>query len=184
MGAFEVTQGEWNEVMGLPSPAEAERDLPASGLSLREVQDFLDRLNRREKVEGLYRLPTEAEWEMAARAGSRTIYSFGDDEKALTIYGNCRTGCGQLMPVGRFKPNDWGLYDMYGNVFEWVSDWYEPYAAGRVRDPRGPEAGEKRIRRGGSWDSSPATCTSAHRSMVQPDRDDKLTGFRIVRDIP
>lgn len=169
LGAYEVTRELWNHVMedGKELP-ENERYLPVQGVTFDEAQQFIERLNELDPT-GHYRLPNEAEWERGARAGTKTRYIFGDDAKNLPLYGNCKGDdrFSGIAPVGQLKPNDWGLYDMYGNVFEWVSD----------------REGEKRIRRGGSWQSGDKTCSSGARSNVKPNSEFKENGFRIVREI-
>ncbi len=185
LGIFEVTYEQLDRVLGGGNEiSPAERNLPARGLTFKATQDIIRRLNDKEPSHP-YRLPTEAEWEYAARARSATTYSFGDAPRILRRYGNCKGGdrFDGLAPVGSFLPNDFGLYDMYGNVFEWVSDRYGPYSGEPVKDPRGPAEGMRRIRRGGSWDSSARACSSAARSDVEPDRSNKDTGLRIVREI-
>lgn len=186
LGATEVTEGQWSAVMGLPPPPVHERDYPVQGITHQEAQSFADHLNDLDETsDGRYRLPTEAEWEMAARAGTETIYFFGDDKKALSVHANCRgrDGFDGPAPVGQFKPNAWGLYDMYGNVFEWVSDWYGPYTGETAKDPRVSKQGEQRIRRGGSWDSGSKSCSSSARSAVDPTGKRQENGFRIVREV-
>jgi len=105
---------------------------------LEDVQEFLRRLNAKEGA-STYRLPAEAEWEYAARAGTKTVYSFGNDARQLGEYAWYRKNSGDhTHPVGQKKSNAWGLYDMHGNVWEWVQDWYGAYSASAVVDPAGP----------------------------------------------
>lgn len=185
LGAFELTQEQLHKILGRKPPKDEEKHLPALRLSFQEAQDVLERLNKREKVMGRYRLPTEAEWEYAARAGTTTRYYFGNDEEALSDHANCKDKdrFPGPAPVGRFPPNGFGLYDMYGNVFEWVSDWYGEYPAEAKTDPPGSREGTKRIRRGGGWESGARACSSAARSEVEPNREERQNGLRIVREI-
>ncbi len=129
-----------------------------------------------------YRLPTEAEWEYACRAGSTTAYSFGDSSSQLSNYawheGNSQR---KTHPVGKKRPNPWGLYDMYGNVWEWCQDWYGDYPSGPATDPIGPSTGSRRVLRGGSWYNSPSYCRSASRGGHTPDARRIYYGFRVVR---
>lgn len=128
------------------------------------------------------RLPTEAEWEYACRAGTTTEFSFGDDESALGEYGWFGENSGsQTQPVGAKKPNPWGLHDMHGNVWEWCADWYAGYTATPASDPRGPESGSYRVFRGGCWDYSPRICRSAFRRRSTPSSRDSSLGFRVAR---
>ena len=132
-----------------------------------------------------YRLPTEAEWEYACRASSETKYCFGDDERQLEDYAwYSNNAGGKTHPVGEKQANAWGLYDVHGNVLEWVQDWYGPYSKAPQHDPSGPESGSGRVIRGGSWISDAEYCRSAFRGRIDPgDRDDDL-GFRLARTGP
>jgi formylglycine-generating enzyme required for sulfatase activity len=189
MARFEVTKRQWESIMKR-SPRSSWRktpddELPVSNVTWFEAQDFLTRLNRLDP-KAHYRFATEAQWEYAARAGTNTLFSFGDDEKDLVRYGNCKSptesdGYEGLAPVGSFRANPWGLFDMHGNVAEWVADWAGPLPAGPVTDPTGPANGTEKIRRGGSFKLS-VHCESAYRPFSKPDRHNEDTGFRIVRD--
>lgn len=185
IGVYEITQEQWAQVFGSLPPREEERYLPVHGIKFDAAQDFIRLLNEREPAHP-YRLPTEAEWEYVARGKTRMLYSFLDKPTDLIRHANCGEpgdGFDGLAWVGRFPANLWGAHDMYGNVFEWVSDWYGPYSPEPVKDPPGPPEGTKRIRRGGSWESGARACSSAARSDVEPDRRDQQNGFRIVREI-
>jgi hypothetical protein len=127
------------------------------------------------------RLPTEAEWEYACRAGTTTPFNTGDTIKAgLANYnGNEK----KTTAVGSFNPNSFGLYDMHGNVWQWCSDWYYAYEDGKKVDPQGPQGGEHRVLRGGSWDVSPWNCRSAARYELEPFSRDRVVGkvgFRVA----
>ena len=151
-----------------PSRFTGNSNRPVESVSWDDVQAFIEKLNAKEGG-AMYRLPTEAEWEYAARAGSITAYSFGDDAKQLgeyAWYGD--NSKGETHPVGQLKPNAWGLYDMHGNVWEWVQDWYGKYAAEAVMDPQGPSAGSARVGRGGGWSAGARFCRSAYRSSPPP----------------
>jgi formylglycine-generating enzyme required for sulfatase activity len=184
LGKYEVTQAQWQAVMGRnPSLFQGDATLPVEQVWWDEVQEFLRKLNAMEGG-NKYRLPTEAEWEYAARAGSSTEYSFGDATSQLGDYAWYRANSGgKTHPVGQLKPNAWGLYDIHGNVMEWVQDWYGRYPAEPVTDPQGPPSGTHRMRRGGAWNSVAAVCRSANRYSVPGFRDDFL-GVRVLRTAP
>ncbi len=184
LGKYEVTQGQWQAVMGTnPSAFPGDPNRPVDQVSWNEAQVFINKLNAMEGVK-LYRLPTEAEWEYAARAGSTTIYSFGNDPKQLGDYtwyrGNAEH---HSHPVGQKQPNAWGLYDMLGNVWEWVQDWEGKYPAGPVTDPKGAESGTYHMRRGCAWNNEANVCRVANRYSVVGYRDDFI-GLRVVRILP
>ncbi|MEW5911076.1 MAG: bifunctional serine/threonine-protein kinase/formylglycine-generating enzyme family protein [Thermodesulfobacteriota bacterium] len=184
LGVTEVTQGQWKAVMGSnPSFFKGDEGFPVEGVSWEEAVEFTRRLNKEEGLKaGTYRLPTEGEWEYACRAGSSTRYSFGDSESALGEYGwyDDNSG-GRTHPVGEKEPNAWGLYDMHGNVWEWVSDWYGSYSASPTRDPQGPSSGSGRVIRGGSWRHNPRSLRSANRFRSDPTSRDFDVGFRVAR---
>jgi acetoin utilization deacetylase AcuC-like enzyme/formylglycine-generating enzyme required for sulfatase activity len=138
-----------------------------------------------------YRLPTEAEWEYACRAGTQTDYSFGNNKSQLSSYAWFETNSSQKAhQIGQKKPNQWGLYDIYGNVSEWCNDWYSPdyYKNSPERDPKGPAKGKERVLRGGSWNSTAQSCRSSYRSSDPSINDTCLAsdtiGFRCVRNVP
>ncbi len=161
LGKYEVTQAQWEAVMG-NNPShfkgsffkKGDPNRPVENVSWEEVQEFIRKLNAKEGG-AHYRLPTEAEWEYTCRAGSTTAYCFGDDEELLGEYAWYGENAGiQTHPVGQLKPNAWGLYDMHGNVWEWVQDCYGEYPAEAVTDPQGPSSGSSRVKRGGGWSST------------------------------
>jgi len=138
-----------------------------------------------------YRLPTEAEWEYAARAGSTTSYSFGDNASALRNFAWMKENSGDRpREVGKKLPNAWGLYDMHGNVAEWCNDLYavDYYQKSPAKNPRGPASGKQRVVRGGSWNSRAGDCRSAYRAAENPAYADvcigyyDVYGFRCVRN--
>ena len=183
MGKYEVTQGQWQAVMGTNPSLFPGDKRPVDQVSWDDAQAFIRKLNAMEGVQ-LYRLPTEAEWEYAARAGSPTIYSFGNDPKQLGEYAWYRGNAEhRTHPVGQKKPNAWGLHDMLGNVWEWVQDWEGKYPSGPVTDPKGPASGTYRMRRGCGWNNEANVCRVANRYSVVGYRDDFL-GFRVVRMLP
>jgi formylglycine-generating enzyme required for sulfatase activity len=147
--------------------------------------EFCRRLSKQEDVE--YRLPTEAEWEYACRAGTTTAYSFGDDESKLGQYAWYRKNAWDIGEeyahrVGQKLPNPWGLYDMHGNVWEWCQDWYGPYGSEKVvSDPMGPAQGEGRVLRGGSFSYLSSVVRSASRYYNLPVYRSDSLGFRAAR---
>ena len=183
MQTTEVTQGQWKAIMG-SNPSyfkECGDDCPVDRVSWRDAQDFIWKLNHREGA-SRYRLPTEAEWEYAARAGSTTRFSFGDSDADLDQHGWYRSNSGsKTHPVGRKKPNAWGLYDMHGNVWEWCQDLYRDYPSGSVTDPTGPTSSSYRVLRGGSWRSGLRSLRSANRNGAYRVRGGYSIGFRLLR---
>lgn len=181
LGKYEVTQAQWQAVMGInPSFFSTSPNSPVESVWWTDVQAFIKKLNEMEG-QALYRLPTEAEWEYAAHAGTTTAYSFGDATQQLGDYAWYKANAGgQTHPVGQLKPNAWGLYDMQGNVWEWVQDWYGKYHSEAVQDPQGPASGTHRMRRGGGWNNVAKACRVTNRYSVVGFRDDFI-GFRLLR---
>ena len=184
IGVYEVTNAQWKQVMGSVPSRWKEDDLPVEQVSWRDAVRFCETLSDspEERAAGrVYRLPTEAEWEYACRAGTTTRFSFGDDDSKLVDFGWFDGNSGrQTHPVGEKKPNVFGLYDMHGNVWEWVSDWYEEHPTGEVTDPQGPPGGSDRVRRGGSWGLSAWPCRSATRYADNPSGRNSYLGFRLA----
>ncbi|MDR1920313.1 MAG: formylglycine-generating enzyme family protein [Candidatus Adiutrix sp.] len=184
LGKYEVTQSQWAAVMGdNPSRFKGQSN-PVERVSWDDVQVFIKKLNQKEGG-NKYRLPTEAEWEYAARAGTTSAYSFGDDAGELGRYAWYRDNSGDTThPVGQKEPNGWGLYDMHGNVWEWVRDWHDKnyYAASPATDPRGPSSGSFRVNRGGAWFNYTYAghCRSAYRYRSSPDSRHDGLGFRLT----
>ena len=176
MGKYEVTQEQWFEIMGENPSREKGRKLPVKNVSWNECHFFIRKLN--EKTNGGYRLPTEAEWEFACRAGTTTAYSYGDKltKSDANILGS------SIKTVGSYKPNAFGLYDMHGNVWEWCEDWYGDYPAGAVIDPKGPATGVHRVLRGGFFFFNVSLARSSLRIIYSPSyRDFSYLGFRLAR---
>ena len=197
--ATPVTQGEWQEIMGNnPSRfSSCGSNCPVEMVSWFDAVEYLNRLSEREGLEkcyegsresihfkGLdcegYRLPTEAEWEYAARAGT-TGARYGDLDQIGWHRGNSGR---RTRPVGQKQANQWRLYDMIGNVFEWTWDWYGEYEAGNVTDPVGPSTGSNRVYRGCSWGSDASFCRAASRLRDTPAIRVNFVGFRPARTIP
>ncbi len=188
LGLSPVTQRQWEAVMGNNPSRFRGPEYPVEQISWDEAREFISRLNVQEG-QARYRLPTEAEWEYAARAGVTWDYCFGDDVKRLSPYAwYADNAMGTTHPVGQLQPNAWGLFDMHGNVGEWVQDWYASTEYQRraatgttVVDPAGPAAGSHRVFRGGSWVSDARNCRSASRGIDAPANRDVNLGFRLLR---
>jgi len=186
LGKYPVTQSQWETVMGRnTSYFRGNPNRPMENVSWEEVQEFITKLNESEGAL-LYRLPTEAEWEFAARAGSTTDYCFGNDARRLSRYAwyGLNAG-GTTQTVRQLRPNAWELYDMHGNVWEWVQDWYDEdyYAQSAHHNPSGPSAGAYRVVRGGSWDCKAGDCRSASRNVEHPGGHSRFVGFRLAKMI-
>ncbi|MDR2925615.1 MAG: formylglycine-generating enzyme family protein [Azoarcus sp.] len=182
LGKYEVTQAQWVAVMGSNPSQFKGRNNPVERVSWNDAQAFIKRLNAKEG-HNRYRLPTEAEWEYAARAGTNSAYSFGDDKNALSDYAWYDGNSGETSrPVGQKQPNPWGLHDVHGNVWEWVQDWYGGYPKTAVTNPKGTENGSNRVRRGGSWYgyNSARQCRSGYRDGNSPDLRRVTFGFRLA----
>jgi formylglycine-generating enzyme required for sulfatase activity len=186
LGEYEVTQGQWQAVMGNnPSRFKGDPNLPVEGVSWDDVQEFIRRLNAKEGGTK-YRLPTEAEWEYAARAGSTTVYSFGNNPSQLGKYAWYDSNAeSKTHPVGQKRANAWGLYDMHGNVWEWVKDVsISPYPPGFVTDPQGPLEGSYPVIRGASWFNYAHSFRLAIRGRHAPHEGTSFLGFRLLRTAP
>ena len=185
LGVYEVTQEQYEAVMGTnPSYFKGPQN-PVADVSWNDAVEFCRKLSAMpaEKKAGyVYRLPTEAEWEYACRAGTTTMYSFGDSESELGAYAWYDVNTDdRAHPVGQKRPNPWGLYDMHGNVWEWCQDWHGEYPSGDVTDPMGPPQGEGRVLRGGSFDDRSSNVRSAVRSSGLPVGRSIYSGFRPAR---
>jgi formylglycine-generating enzyme required for sulfatase activity len=183
MGQTEVTQAQWKAIMGDNPGFFKGDDRPVENVTYEMAQEFVKRLNIKENT-NTYRLPTEAEWEYAARAGKNTEWTFGSQEELLGTYAWQYENAGrQTHPVGRKLPNGWGLYDIHGNVWEWVSDWYAPdyYKQSDRSNPIGPVKGEYRVLRGGSWNGRASYARTANRFPNRPNVPDKEFGLRLVK---
>jgi formylglycine-generating enzyme required for sulfatase activity len=183
MQATEVTQDQWRQVMGY-NPASLDNcgdNCPVEQVSWYDTQQFIHGLNQIEGTDN-YRLPTEAEWEYACRAGTSTRFYFGDSDTALKDYawysGNSN---GSTHAVAQKIPNAWGLYDMHGNVWEWCQDLFREYPLSPVTDPQGPRSGAYHVIRGGSWCTSYWLCLSSDRIWYSPGGRRGNLGFRLVR---
>lgn len=191
LGKYEVTQGQWKALMGNnPSKFSSCDDCPVEQVSWEDVQECIKKLNAKDS--GTYRLPTEAEWEYAARAGTTTAFAFGDNLSSSQAnfdgnypYGNAekRKYLEKTVEVRSYQPNAWGLYDMHGNVGEWCANWAgeEYYASSSSVDPTRPNSGSVRVFRGGSWYSYGSSLRSAQRNRNLPSRRNYYIGFRLLR---
>jgi len=190
LAKYEITQAQWRAVVGTQPWRRRQyvkegAQFPATYIAWLEVDEFVRRLNKKADKD-LYRLPTEAEWEYACRAGTTTRWHSGDDEQSLDDYawvsGNTwATGKKYPHAVGQKKPNAWGLYDMHGNVWEWVADWESRYTVEKQLDPKGPDDGERRSGRGGSFGTLGLGVRSASRFFSPPDARTPDVGTRILR---
>ena len=192
LGKYEITQEQWQAVMGTAPWSSAPSDYqgprhPAIGLTWYDAQAFAQRLNDY-FGEDAYRLPTEAEWEYACRAGTTTRWFFGDDESLLASYAwyGANAGTAGVQPVGTKLPNSWGLFDMYGNAEEWVHNWYDYSSHGDTpqTDPSGPISGHYRILRGGNYFYNNAIVASSAYYMYYDPGYDGYNGTRLLKGAP
>lgn len=185
LGKYEVTQGQWEAVMG-NNPSRFDdcgRTCPVERVSWEDAQAFIAELNRREGV-GTYRLPTEAEWEYAARGGRQSGgYVYAGSNRLSSVGWYTENSGDKTHPVGRKQPNELGLYDMSGNVWEWVQDWYDDdyYSSSPATDPHGPATGARRVYRGGSWNYLARYCRAAYRNRAAPGYRNSYLGVRLAR---
>jgi len=180
IGKYEVTQAQWQAVMGNnPSDNGSCNNCPVEQVSWNDMQGYIQKLNAQTGKQ--YRLPTEAEWEYAARGGNKSrnyTFSGSDDINSVAWYdGNSGD---KTHTVGGKQYNELGIYDMSGNVWEWCADWYGNYRSRRVSNPKGPSSAESRLLRGGSWLGNPQDCRAANRGGYNPDNKFSNFGFRLV----
>ena len=179
MGKYEITQEQWESVMGKNPSTIVGAKLPVTDVSWNDCQDFIKKLNA--KTNGGYRLPTESEWEYACRAGTTTAYSFGDKITPKDAnYDGSKTG--KPVEVGSYKANAFGLYDMHGNVWEWCEDRVSPYSEGKLTDPKGPATGESRVLRGGSFNFIESNARSSYRNNNTSTNWIFYVGLRLARN--
>jgi formylglycine-generating enzyme required for sulfatase activity len=186
MQTTEVTQAQWEAVMGSNPSSFVWPTYPVENVSWNDIQTFITEMNKR--GEGTYSLPTEAQWEYAARAGSTTAFynggitelNCGYDPNLDAIGWYCYNSS-KTHPVAQKAPNAWGLYDMSGNVSEWCQDWYGTYPPEPVTDPTGPSSGSSRVLRGGDWNWHARDCRSAYRGYHSPGNRYYDVGFRLLR---
>lgn len=188
MGVYEVTQSEFEQVMGVnPSNFKGSSN-PVEKVSWHGAELFCRLLSElpKERAAGhVYRLPTEAEWEYACRAGTTTVHNFGRSSSRLPDYAWFSDNSGETThPVGQKKANRWGLYDMHGNVWEWCQDWDADLPRDSQTDPQGPTMGTKRTIRGGGWYYQAPQLRSAYRGADPPGYSGNYLGFRVVRERP
>jgi len=187
LSKYEVTQGEYQRLMGNnPSHFPGNTNQPVEKVKWFEAAAYCDTVTKRERQAGrlpseyVYRLPTEAEWEYACRAGTTNQYSFGEASEADKYAWTLENSDDKPHPVGQKQPNPWGLYDMHGNVWEWVNDWYEPYPARAVTNPIGPRTAKYKVFRGGGWDKEIDFARSANRFGMSPSNGIHFVGFRVA----
>lgn len=185
MGETEVTQALWKAVMdynpsGFQTSETAERSeaLPVENVSWEECMDFIERLNSLTNQH--FRLPTEAEWEYACRGGQKSRHTSFSGSSALDEVGWYKGNCQEPQPVGQLMPNELGLYDMSGNVWEWCSDYYAPYPEDSVANPKGPAEGDYHICRGGCWSGGERGCSPSTRSRLKPGGHRFVIGLRLA----
>ncbi|HEY5915617.1 MAG TPA: formylglycine-generating enzyme family protein [Verrucomicrobiae bacterium] len=188
LAKYEVTQGEYTDLMRTnPSYFAGDPQRPVEKVTWFNAQAFCAELTRRERLAGRlpaqyqYRLPTEAEWEYACRAGTTNFYSFGDSTAAAGDYAwTSENASGTTHPVGQKRPNSWGLYDMHGNVWEWCSDWFAPYPGTALTNPVGPPGSAYKVFRGGGWNQAVEYARSRNRFMMSPTNGIHFVGFRVA----
>ena len=190
LGETEVTQAQWKKVMGKNPAKHADcDDCPVEQVSWRDAQAFLAKLNAPPKgkgTPGTWRLPTEAEWEYAARSGGKNeLYAGGDDDLDHLAWYQWSADF-KTHPVGGLRPNGLGLFDMTGNVWEWTADWYAPdyYAKSPRANPTGPASGDRRVLRGGSYAVVAFDARTTYRNFLPPDHRAPAVGFRVARSAP
>lgn len=182
LGQYEVTQAEYEGVMGGNPSKKVGAQRPVDHISWHDAVAFCAKLSEMDPKFN-YRLPTEAEWEYACRAGTETRYYWGDDPELKHIGSHAffkENAGGETHPVGQKQPNGWGLYDMNGNVWEWCADWMAPYDVTATADPQGPESGEQKVCRGGCWAYDAMRCRSAERNEAPADSVHVNLGMRVV----
>ena len=186
LGKYEVTQAQWRSVIGNNPSSFKGDNLPVENVSWDDCQTFIQKVNAHLSCGA--RLPTEAEWEFACRAGTTTAYFWGNALNGDKANCNGNNPCGTTVkgpnrettvPVGSYAANAWGFCDMHGNVVEWCNDWDGPYPTGSLTDPLGPASGGRRVLRGGSWDYIARGCRSADRRNSRPDSRSEDRGFRL-----
>lgn len=187
VGAYLVTQEQWQAVMGSnPSEFRGDDRHPVDSVSWADCQAFVGKLKDRDGKP--YRLPTEAEWEYACRAGTSSAFNTGEsiatdqaNYNGSFVYGSGKIGVyrQRTTPVGSFAANAWGLCDMHGNLWQWCHDWHGGYARKDETDPQGPRSGKNRVLRGGSWGSNPVFCRSANRNFADPESRTEFYGCRV-----
>ena len=180
IGEMQVTQELWEAVMGSNPSWFNGNKLPVDWVSWNDCQEFIRKLN--EKTKRNFRLPTEAEWEYSARGGKKSQgYKYAGSNNLDEVAWYLENSGIKTQEVGLKKPNELGLYDMSGNVWEWCNDWYDDYSSSSQNNPQGPSSGSFRVYRGGSWSNDARYCRVSYRNYSTPDFRSSYLGFRLAQ---